>query len=254
MGIIREEADRPGWYFLVKWTPKDGKPRGLHALSIVHVIYHDGSEDVSIRADKVAWSRVDRFMVINHFSIARPHAGIADPCEVPKSAPEQPVIFFNDKQRALGNKPVDIAPHVVVSALYVNGNTHVANADDIRWGEVRSYVLANGSEWWAQKFGETDGTEAAVRAEPVVPQATPENAKKYNHYFVRVPFTHIDVYRLLELFKVTDNAIGHAIKKLLVPGLRGGKPTKQDIIEARDTLNRRIEMWDEDEATKDDML
>lgn len=82
----------------------------------------------------------------------------------------------------------------------------------------------------------------------------PENAKKYNHYFVRVPWSHIDIYRLLELFKVTDNAIGHAVKKLLVPGLRGNKPTKQDIIEARDTLNRRIEMWDEDESVKDDML
>lgn len=83
---------------------------------------------------------------------------------------------------------------------------------------------------------------------------TPENAKKYNHYFVRVPWSHIDIYRLLELFKVTDNAIGHSVKKLLVPGLRGNKPTKQDIIEARDTLNRRIEMWDEDESVKDDML
>lgn len=82
----------------------------------------------------------------------------------------------------------------------------------------------------------------------------PENAKKYNHYFVRVPWSHIDIYRLLELFKVTDNAIGHAVKKLLVPGLRGNKPTKQDIIEARDTLNRRIEMWDEDESVKDDIL
>lgn len=82
----------------------------------------------------------------------------------------------------------------------------------------------------------------------------PENAKKYNHYFVRVPWSYIDIYRLLELFKVTDNAIGHAVKKLLVPGLRGSKPTKQDIIEARDTLNRRIEMWDEDESVKDDML
>lgn len=83
---------------------------------------------------------------------------------------------------------------------------------------------------------------------------SPENAKKYNHYFVRVPWSYIDIYRLLELFKVTDNAIGHAVKKLLVPGLRGNKPTKQDIIEARDTLNRRIEMWDEDESVKDDML
>ena len=85
-------------------------------------------------------------------------------------------------------------------------------------------------------------------------RTAPENAKKYNHYFVRVPFKYIDIYRLLELFKVTDNAIGHAVKKLLVPGLRGNKPTKQDIIEARDTLNRRIEMWDEEESLKDDML
>ena len=86
------------------------------------------------------------------------------------------------------------------------------------------------------------------------PKAKPENAKKYNHYFVPVPYSHIDVYRVLELFKVTDNAIGHAVKKLLVPGLRGNKPTKQDIIEARDTLNRRIEMWDEDKSFNDDML
>ena len=92
--------------------------------------------------------------------------------------------------------------------------------------------------------------DAQAESEP----HAPENAKKYNHYFVRVPFKYIDIYRLLELFKVTDNAIGHSVKKLLVPGLRGNKPTKQDIIEARDTLNRRIEMWDEDESVKDDMF
>lgn len=96
----------------------------------------------------------------------------------------------------------------------------------------------------------TDGGDA----QPESVRNTPENAKKYNHYFVRVPWSHIDIYRLLELFKVTDNAIGHAVKKLLVPGLRGNKATKQDIIEARDTLNRRIEMWDEDLSVKDDML
>lgn len=96
----------------------------------------------------------------------------------------------------------------------------------------------------------TDGGDA----QPESKLYAPENAKKYNHYFVRVPWSYIDIYRLLELFKVTDNAIGHAVKKLLVPGLRGNKPTKQDIIEARDTLNRRTEMWDEDESVKDDML
>ena len=208
MGIIREEADRPGWYFLVKWTPEDGKPKDLHALSIVHVIYHDGSEGVNIRAYKVAWSRVDRFMVINHFSIARPHAGLVDPGDVHKGE------SLNDYTALVGRV------------------TLTGPREDV--------------EYVVRLLPDVD--------DPAIQQGTPENAKKYNHYFVRVPWSYIDIYRLLELFKVTDNAIGHAAKKLLVPGLRGNKATKQDIIEARDTLNRRIEMWDEDESVKDDML
>ena len=59
----------------------------------------------------------------------------------------------------------------------------------------------------------------------------------------------IDIYRVLELFGVTDPAIQHAIKKQVIPGTRtGGKTMRDDIIEARDTLNRRIEMWAEDDA------
>ena len=58
----------------------------------------------------------------------------------------------------------------------------------------------------------------------------------------------IDIYRVLELFGVTDPAIQHAIKKQVIPGARtGGKTLKDDITEARDTLNRRIEMWAENE-------
>lgn len=69
----------------------------------------------------------------------------------------------------------------------------------------------------------------------------------YNHY--KKDVTHlesIDVYRILELYNVTDPCVQHAIKKLLCAGNRGAKTEEQDIIEARDTLNRKLEMIEED--------
>lgn len=72
--------------------------------------------------------------------------------------------------------------------------------------------------------------------------------KPYNHYFKPVAgLQHIDVYRVLHLFGVTDQALGHAIKKLLVAGGRGAKDIRQDVQEAIDTLQRWQEMRREDE-------
>ena len=56
----------------------------------------------------------------------------------------------------------------------------------------------------------------------------------------------VDVYRVLDLFGVTDQALGHAIKKLLVAGNRGVKDMDKDIQEAIDTLQRWQEMRAED--------
>jgi hypothetical protein len=57
----------------------------------------------------------------------------------------------------------------------------------------------------------------------------------------------IDVYRVLQLFEVTDAAIAHAVKKLLVAGGRGaGKDVNKDIQEAVDSLQRFLEMQKED--------
>lgn len=74
--------------------------------------------------------------------------------------------------------------------------------------------------------------------------------RTHNHYFKDVSkLAEVDVYRVLELFKVTDQALGHAIKKLLVAGGRGaGKDMGRDVQEAIDTLTRRMEMWREDAA------
>ena len=70
---------------------------------------------------------------------------------------------------------------------------------------------------------------------------------KYPHYFKDVAHLEtVDVYRVLSLFKVTEPCIQHAIKKLLCAGDRGDKSDIKDITEARDSLNRHLEMLNED--------
>lgn len=80
--------------------------------------------------------------------------------------------------------------------------------------------------------------------------------RKHSHYFKDVShLKDIDVYRVLGLFGVTDQAIGHAVKKLLVAGGRGaGKDIGRDIQEAIDTLERWKELRQEDSCKIDDML
>lgn len=76
------------------------------------------------------------------------------------------------------------------------------------------------------------------------------NSRKHSHYFKPVPFTHIDVYRILELYEVTDPCLQHAIKKLLVAGGRGSKDKYKDVQEAIDTLSRWQDMRAEDVQAK----
>lgn len=73
---------------------------------------------------------------------------------------------------------------------------------------------------------------------------------KYAHYYKPVPYTHVDVYRVLMLFGVTDPCVQHAIKKLLVPGGRGSKDRLKDLHEAVVSINRAIAMSEEDTAAR----
>lgn len=78
---------------------------------------------------------------------------------------------------------------------------------------------------------------------PVPPKTM---AEKYPKYYKPVGnLTEVDTYAIGKLFPVDDptGCIMHARKKLLVPGTRtGGKTFRQDIVEARDTLNRWLEL------------
>lgn len=70
---------------------------------------------------------------------------------------------------------------------------------------------------------------------------------KYPKYYKTIPagVTELDIYMTCELFQVEDysGALHHAIKKILLPGVRtGGKTRHDDIKEARDTLSRWLEV------------
>ena len=71
---------------------------------------------------------------------------------------------------------------------------------------------------------------------------------KHAHYFKEVGhLEHVDIYRILDLFQVTHPCLQHAVKKLLVAGGRGVKPTDKDVQEAIDSLQRWQEMRHEDQ-------
>ena len=69
-----------------------------------------------------------------------------------------------------------------------------------------------------------------------------------NPYFKDVQtLKAVDVYRVLVLFDVKSHPIGHAIKKLLCAGKRGAKDYRQDLIEAKASIDRELAMMDEEE-------
>jgi len=69
-----------------------------------------------------------------------------------------------------------------------------------------------------------------------------DQKKKYSHYYKSCPYEYLDIYRVLRLFEVADPCVQHAVKKLLCSGKRGPKDAEKDIHEARDSLNRYLEM------------
>lgn len=72
--------------------------------------------------------------------------------------------------------------------------------------------------------------------------------QKHSHYFRDIShLDKIDIYRFCELFGVTG-PLEHALKKITCAGKRGAKDEIKDLNEAIDSIKRRIEMLEEDEA------
>ena len=64
-------------------------------------------------------------------------------------------------------------------------------------------------------------------------------------YHVQIKGQWIDVYDILTAYSVTNPADAHAIKKMLCPGQRGAKDSIQDRQEAIVSLQRAIELEQE---------
>lgn len=81
--------------------------------------------------------------------------------------------------------------------------------------------------------------------------------RKHNHYFKPCPFTEVDVYRVLKLYKVHDPCLQHIAKKALCAGERGHKDMRRDLQDIRDTAQRALDMLDEEQrdvAASEDAL
>ena len=74
--------------------------------------------------------------------------------------------------------------------------------------------------------------------------------KEHNHYFKPCPYDTLDVYRVINIFGVTDPCIQHALKKLLCSGVRGHKDQSKDIQDVIDTLERWKQMCEEDDKVE----
>lgn len=79
-----------------------------------------------------------------------------------------------------------------------------------------------------------------------------EARAKNPHYYKSVKHLRtVDIYRAIALFGVTHPCLAHAAKKILVPGIRtGGKGAEQDIKEAIQSLQRWLEMLEEDRVAE----
>ena len=84
--------------------------------------------------------------------------------------------------------------------------------------------------------------------DPIRPDASAEFVNRENHsgkkYMRTITLVdgRADVYAVLDAFGVTCPARQHAIKKLLCAGLRGKGDELQDLREARDAVDRAVEM------------
>ena len=128
-----------------------------------------------------------------------------------------------------------VSGDTVVETRFWDDSTDITEAGNLRWehsnifGDILAYRIV----------------EQPAKSEQPAPNP------KHAHYFKSVAHLDtVDVYRVCELFGVTDQAIGHAIKKLLCAGQRGVKDQRKDVQEAIDTLTRRVAMWQEDEVAK----
>lgn len=157
---------------------------------------------------------------------------------------------FLASDKVLGQK-VTAAPYVPTSPMPEDMDKALSTWKDLpEWTEDTKPII----EEWPQYAACAQLAKAKFATKPKDPLAKTK-ANKYMHKVVgRLTDTattesYIDVYAVLEGFGVTNQATGHAIKKLLCGGDRGYKCIVQDYKEAISSLKRAIQL-EEDKKNK----
>lgn len=78
-----------------------------------------------------------------------------------------------------------------------------------------------------------------------------EKKTRKSKYHVVIKSILVDVYDILIAYNVTDPCVQHAIKKLLLPGLRHSKSRLEDLKEARWSIDRAIEEEENKQHSKE---
>lgn len=104
-----------------------------------------------------------------------------------------------------------------------------------RRGEIISLSRDDGSDLPLFK-------SIARSTELYLPLKNVEKIENTNKYARTIHEVEVDVYDILVAWNVTCPATQHAIKKLLMPGQRGNKDKLQDLQEAKQALERAIEL------------
>ena len=93
--------------------------------------------------------------------------------------------------------------------------------------------------------------ELAMPAQPneIVVNLSDHGRTKYHRRIQLIDDEFVDVYCVLEAFKVTCPARQHALKKLLCTGIRGKGDALQDLKESLVAIERAIEIQENRNAT-----
>jgi hypothetical protein len=134
----------------------------------------------------------------------------------------------------------------VVGNCTVKHNGVEVSFNYVGWAD--GYRLTKDSAKRATEIGILQRLEATLNGstEYLEDEQQEVKARKYDVYFKDVSeLDEVDVYQVHQLFNVLDasGCLHHSSKKILLPGVRtGGKERYEDIEEARDTLNRWLEI------------
>src|SRR6056297_96055 len=126
----------------------------------------------------------------------------------------------------------------IAISRYFSDNQYLRTSDDLPLEEelVTAFNWQNTNEgveiWSDVDIGDFDSFRAFHN----------NVASKYQ---VNIKGSPCDVYDVLKAFDVRNPAIQHAIKKLLMPGKRGHKDKIQDLLEAKKSIVRAINLENE---------